>query len=122
MLDLRPIKGRLAAATPGPWSLDVTYFQPKSIWARVGKLFSADDATFADCDLIAHAPTDLASLVAEAERLRIAVDMYRRITGDNEAEIKRLRGAIQTHREQCHKTYKVAQAWWDEELWAVLDA
>lgn len=74
MLDLRPIKYRLATATPGPWSVDVTYFVPKSIWARVGKLFSADDATFADCAFIAHAPQDLAALVAEVERLRGAIE------------------------------------------------
>lgn len=70
MLNLQPIKSRLSTATPGPWSLDVSSFQPKSIWSRLGKLFSADDATFADCDLIAHAPTDLTALVAEVERLR----------------------------------------------------
>ena len=77
MLDLRPIKYRLATATPGPWSVDVTYFQPKSIWARVGKLFSAGDATFGDCDLVAHAPTDLAALVVEVERLRGAIEAHR---------------------------------------------
>lgn len=37
-------------------------------------------------------------------------------------EVKRLREAIHSHRRQSYKTYKVAQAWWDEDLWAVLDA
>lgn len=77
MLDLQPIKARLRLSTPGPWTLDVTYFQPKSIWARVGKLFSADDATYADCALIANAPADLTALVAEVERLRGAIEAHR---------------------------------------------
>jgi hypothetical protein len=53
MLDLDPIKARLAAATPGPW------------------VYSCNDAY-----LIANAPTDLAALVAEVERLRAAIKSH----------------------------------------------
>ena len=65
---------------------------------------------------------EIHEILTDRRTLRIALDMWRRIAEDNEAEVKRLRAAIEAHREQCHKTYKVAQAWWDEDLWAVLDA
>lgn len=69
---------------------------------------------------IAGMPGTIAALVAEVERLRIAVDMYRRITGDNEAEIGRLRRAIEAHRTSIlnggHPLHE------DVTLWEVLDA
>lgn len=155
MLDLQPIKDRLSLATPGPWSLDVTYFQPKSIWARVGKLFSADDATFGDCALIANAPADIAALIAEVERLtaendsqearichlldeadkRIDADIQRRNASIGrpaetvrnidrlQAEVERLRGAIQAHRDTTARRLGGASPWaTDAELWRALDA
>lgn len=106
MLNLQPIKARLAAATPGPWTASPNV-QPHGIAAVAevntvlvlssGPLYGSPAQ---DANLIANAPNDLAALVAEVERLR---------------------EAIKAHREQSHKTYKVSQAWWDEDLWAVLD-
>jgi hypothetical protein len=69
MIDLEAIKGRLAAATPGPWYVDEslrgveaqTHGYPVEIVAWTGR---------ADAVLIAHAPGDIAALVAEVERLR----------------------------------------------------
>lgn len=78
-MDLGAIKARLAAATPGPWRspwesddeyatftgpdgaqvVDVTYYD--------GSRIVVSEANAA---LIANAPTDLAALVAEVERLR----------------------------------------------------
>ena len=72
---LKEIRARLDAATPGPWdtegpcmSGDGTY----GVFADDG----AGEPTLAlrmsppDADLVAHAPDDLAWLVAEVERLR----------------------------------------------------
>lgn len=69
MTDLETIKARLAAATPGPWYVDEslrgveaqTHGYPVEIVAWTGR---------ADAVLIAHAPGDIAALVAEVARLR----------------------------------------------------
>ena len=76
MLDLDPIKARLAAATPGRW-----IWSRVEVWGRVAKIhdihilpnlasLSSTQQDEADADLIAHAPADLAALVDEVERLR----------------------------------------------------
>ena len=65
MLNLDPIKQRLAAATPGPWGAlgpgasGLCYVSGPGI-TQVGQ---------ADAALIANAPTDIAALVAEVQRL-----------------------------------------------------
>ena len=72
MTDLETIKARLAAATPGPWYVDEslrgveaqTHGYPVEIVAWTGR---------ADAVLIAHAPGDIAALVAEVEALRAQV-------------------------------------------------
>lgn len=51
--DLAAIRARLEAATPGPWT---------------AKSFDPDD------QFIAHAPSDIAALLAEVERLRRLVE------------------------------------------------
>lgn len=76
MLDLQPIKDRLAAATPGPWTASPNV-QPLGVAAVAevntvlvlasGPLYGSP---MRDASLIANAPTDLAALVAEVERLR----------------------------------------------------
>lgn len=53
-LDLDAIEARLAAATPGPWKIHL----------------SDEDEDAGNAALIAHAPADLARLVAEVRRLR----------------------------------------------------
>jgi hypothetical protein len=76
MIDIEAIKARLAAATHGPWYVDEslrgveaqTYGYPIEIVARTGR---------ADAVLIAHAPGDIAALIAEVERLREGEDGYR---------------------------------------------
>jgi len=84
--DLTVIKARLAAATPGPWSS----LAAKPGWdADVGIIAPGCECVLAECFcefkakgdrhpewaeanavLIAHAPTDLAALIEEVERLR----------------------------------------------------
>lgn len=79
MQNLEPIKARLAAATPGPW-----YFTndagPTHV-AEVSALYVRPEAPLrspmADAALIAHAPADLAALIAEVERLRDERDDWR---------------------------------------------
>ena len=84
-LDIEAIKTRLAAATPGPWVSN--WSQPsgdercEQILAEngdevVGALWY-DGLHLAvnekDADLIAHAPADIAALLAENARLRAVV-------------------------------------------------
>lgn len=110
MLDLQPIKSRLAAATPGPWwsargASFGTYFAVavvgnNEVRTEQGNQACSDNA---DADLIAHAPTDLAALVAEVERFREAIAEHRQALLPD--------GTGMACVEAC-----------DRRLWAVLDA
>lgn len=72
---LQPLKGRLAAATPGPWEervddlTDDAYVvhdqEQVSFVASCGD--KHDPRTLADAEFIAHAPTDQAKLIAAVE-------------------------------------------------------
>ena len=92
-LDLEPIKERLAAATPGPWDFHVL---PQSVGITVATIHSEQGpretcwtadlppeiggmGTEKDAEFIAHAPEDIAALVAEVERLRAERDAGRYI-------------------------------------------
>jgi hypothetical protein len=82
MIDLHPIKTRLAAATPGPWRRDTAKWAVKgdvvytTADGGADSLFTirCDDAPCVereeDAEFIAHARTDMKELVAEVERLR----------------------------------------------------
>jgi len=82
LLDLEAIKARIAKATPGPWEWSIRpkrhmLVSPLSARGFLTVLETQGDveadypcAKDADRDLIQHAPTDLAALVAEVERLR----------------------------------------------------
>lgn len=65
---LDKIEERLANATPGPWERD--QFGPEDDSARfigspsTGRIVVFEAATAGNADLIAHAPTDLAALLA----------------------------------------------------------
>lgn len=88
MLDLDPIKERLAKRTPGKWGQyvnDINY--DCGVISEHGHICRIDAATdsetdtkrgpsgrLADSDLIAHAPADLEKLIAEVERLRKIVN------------------------------------------------
>lgn len=78
MLDLAPIKTRLAAATPGPWSAYSATCCPDmggvrgprgSVCAhQVGRY--GHPMTMEDAEFVAAARSDVKALVAEVERLR----------------------------------------------------
>jgi hypothetical protein len=78
MLDLEPIKARLAAATPGPWEAMpgndenglIKYIGPPGCDFPVCEMFVIRQKWGDDMYLIANARTDLAALVEEVERLR----------------------------------------------------
>lgn len=107
--DLEAIKARLAAATPGPWDTDGS-----TVWAEVivpdprdqtGQTPMQDrelvaESGGADAHLIAHAPEDLAALLAENERLRAvaeaALDALPRVLWDPARN--RLRAALDAWR------------------------
>lgn len=81
-LDLEVVKARLVKATPSPWEW-IVWPRRNMLVHRTGMktlltvLETQGDveadypcANDADRDLIEHAPTDLAALIAEVERLR----------------------------------------------------
>ena len=80
-MNLEPIKARLAAATPGPWGQGMAGDKPlpevdySAAFGFITINERSDDGAggVADADFIAHAPTDLADLVAEVERLQAVV-------------------------------------------------
>ena len=85
-LDLDPIRTRLEAASPGPWRWEDwgdppldhehnAYTLASDELGLTKAICTAAEATSmwknpADADLIAHAPSDIAALLAEVERLR----------------------------------------------------
>lgn len=76
--DLAAIEARLQAATPGPW--DCTFYSPNdSVWcgnleiAEVRVYTGTNEAAYKNVEngeFIAHAPEDIAALLAEVRRLR----------------------------------------------------
>ena len=82
-VDLDAIEARIAAATPGPWSSASGNTATEPIRLRFnsgGRLEVVYEPTWeADAELIAHAPTDLAALVAENERLRTVARAARKL-------------------------------------------
>lgn len=95
MTDLEAIKARLAAATPGPWSDDWTgrgpldtHWSCQPDYKEIIRMEGSDSwggcnhslrCDAADASLIAHAPADLAALVAEVEELRATVGGAERV-------------------------------------------
>lgn len=130
MLDLQPIKARLAAATPGPWTEEAGLW--KAFWGLRRRAYWHNDplGRDEDADLIVNAPTDLAALVAEVERLRkslaetqLLADSYGEWSHKMEAEADRLRAAIEAHRKTTALRLGGGSPWaTDIELWEVLDA
>lgn len=78
MIDLEPIKARLAAATPGPWETYKPRINTAVITTDENQYITAYVAErvreTADAEFIAFAPTDIAALVEEVERLCLALD------------------------------------------------
>lgn len=82
LLDLDAVKARIAKATPGPWEWSIRpkrhmlehRFSARGFFTVLETQGDVEAdypcAKDADRDLIEHAPTDLAALVAEVERLR----------------------------------------------------
>jgi hypothetical protein len=78
-INLDAIKARLAAATPGPWRVSRQNIDERPGTSEVCDLVNDcwvivehnDLGRYEDdADLIAHAPADIAALLAEVERLR----------------------------------------------------
>jgi len=73
--DLRKIRDRCEAATPGPWwasleGRDHTSGSDVIMTGKKGIGFEISDATAADHDFIARARQDVPRLLAEVSRLR----------------------------------------------------
>lgn len=79
---LAAIRARLDAATPGPWLIKADQPYPQRICANddglvlIAETFTDPAWPPADADLIANAPTDLADLIAEVERLRYLDEQF----------------------------------------------
>jgi len=79
--QLAEIRARLAAATPGPWtrSYEIVLLDDLGLRDWYAKLVGPSlhrhnhMMKTVDVDFIAHAPTDMAALLAEVERLQEAL-------------------------------------------------
>jgi len=70
---LLAIEARLKAATPGPWEKEIAGIKGDRFMAATGPWYSINarrDRIDEDADFIAHAPTDIATLLALVRRLR----------------------------------------------------
>jgi hypothetical protein len=93
VIDIDAIRARLVAATPGPWYVDEslrgveaqTHGYPVEIVGWTG---------LADAMLIAHAPGDIAALVAEVERLRAWAEEAAKAENANADDAVRERAAV----------------------------
>lgn len=89
MIDLDAIEGRLNDITPGEWGLSedgVVIIANDGHYSSTvadldwgpGRPIEMLDWYLKDADFIAHAPADIAALIAEVKRLQEAVIIYRR--------------------------------------------
>lgn len=88
--ELAAIDARLQAATPEPWTMT----EEEGDWylrAPDGESMMCDTQYYPwtpgraeDWQLIAHAPTDLAALMAEVRRLRAAIQRFYETRGRHE--------------------------------------
>ncbi len=99
--EIEAIRARLRAAT-GPFVLTKCSNHPEPVYTRC---LGVDDSkgvrvfdSFANIELIAHAPTDIAALLAEVERLRednarqrVSLNEYKSALANDMEEIARLR-------------------------------
>ena len=93
-MNFDEIKARLAAATPRPW-IHERFGGPHHIGYRVESAAPGEDHGVGiggidrgdDANLIAHAPSDIAALLAEVERLTVLLDA-RLDEGEREALLR----------------------------------
>lgn len=106
-IDLDAIKGRLEQATPGPWHQGPHYRADiESRYGRVAECgVTRGQQAVANAAFIAHAPEDIADLLAEVERLRQERDRYENaqcvtcakdLDAAAESTVARLREALTT--------------------------
>jgi len=67
MLNLEPIRDRLAATTRGEWWVDSDLIRASGLNQI---LFRSEEASEADKKFISYAHSDISKLLAEVERLR----------------------------------------------------
>lgn len=87
--EIEAIKSRLAAATPGPW--DTSDLGPTEI-NRPGPKHIIRVKEDTDAQFIAHAPTDIAALLAEVESLTHQKETLVGICRDLQTRIGKERG------------------------------
>ena len=124
--QLSEIKQRLANATPGPWMADLSSISFGSE-ARDACVVVAScsghrayacppggSAPLADRELIARAPADLAALITEVERLRVAAG-WRAIDDEAKNPVDNLLVAgICTMRSGSGRKWRWARSCWDQ--------
>lgn len=80
-INLEEIKGRLAAATPGHWMhghCHMAHWVDTKPDLTVMEICDVEsDNAYADAELIANAPADIAALIAEVERLQAQIGVVR---------------------------------------------
>ena len=127
-IDLDAIKARLAKATPGPWLLqgaqsdyDISGEGERvdgwNVGPRVLEIDLRDPRhlTLSNAELIANAPSDLAALVAEVERLRERIadfeDDFRKVTSETCAPDERHCSCVPHLRADVTRERAASVAW-----------
>lgn len=95
---INEIRARLAAASPGPWRIGPVFDEPQETIVcdaqMVANTVHGNDMP--NAALIAHAPTDIADLLDEVDRLRAfwrkikAYDVQPGVTPEDEAWLQRM--------------------------------
>lgn len=129
MIDLEPIKERLRNTTPGPWKKDRSWWitGPRHMWrdnpaqnntfsdqliCQINGPSSDRNNAVGDQEFILSAQTDIAALIAEVERLRMALDAER-----HKVEMRLDLDAIEQRIKRAHE--KVSALCHGDERWTM---
>lgn len=113
MLDLEAIKARLKAATPGPWAFALDVYGVRRVWTAEGQDVASTESDggipreqrSANGEFIAHAPADIAALVAEVELMTLAIKQ-------EQFEIRRLVTRLEAANDPTTDVRDVAKGGW----------
>jgi hypothetical protein len=88
-MTLPAIRARLAAATPGPWR-SRPHQQPEyryvAFSTKRDEWYTTSPLEPADADFIAHAPADIAALLAVAEAAETLLDAWDRLANADDGQ------------------------------------
>lgn len=108
--QLAEIKARLEKATPGPWTYKGGILGNKYLDQNPGIFLDRSiEPPINNIEFISHAPTDIAALVAEVERLRAFIDVQERIVFAQLSDVNALKAQNEKYRAALEHISTIAQ-------------